>query len=142
MALAAESAQPGSNDEVAIRALEDKARLAVLTSDIAALEELWSESFIVNNPENQILANRTAVLDRVHQGQIHYSKFEREIEAIRFAGDIAIVMGAETVLAAGAAEDQVVHRRFTNVWRREGSTWRAIARHANVIPRIHTIDDR
>ena len=27
-----------------------------------------------------------------------------------------------------------VHRRFTNVWKKEGDTWRLWARHANIIP--------
>jgi hypothetical protein len=46
-------------------------------------------------------------------------------------------MGAETVRPIGKAPlaGQTVKRRFTNIWSREGGTWRLIARHANVIPR-------
>lgn len=119
-----------------IRSLEEQERLAVLNEDVAALERLWAEQFIVNNPQNEISADRGAVLDRVRRGLIRYSKFERRIEAIRFDADIAIVMGSETVVpksgAAGAS--QPVHRRFTNIWRKTGTTWREIARHANVVP--------
>lgn len=132
---AAQSPEPLSTDEETIRSLEERERIAVLNEDVAALERLWAEQFIVNNPQNEISANREAVLDRVRRGLIRYSKFERQIEAIRFNGDIAIVMGSETVVpkSDAATPRQPVHRRFTNIWRKTGATWRAIARHANVI---------
>ena len=69
------------------------------------------------------------------RGLIRYTSFERTVEAIRINGDVAIVMGAETVVPKGEAPraGQTVHRRFTTIWAKDGSTWRAIARHANVI---------
>ena len=110
--------------------------MAVLKEDVAALERLWSAQFIVNNPQNEISADRNAVIDRVKRGLIRYSQFDRRIEAIRFNEDIAIVMGSETVVRKGDAAKpaQAVHRRFTNIWRRSGTTWHMIARHANVVP--------
>jgi ketosteroid isomerase-like protein len=124
-----------SSEERTIRSLEEQERMAVLNEDVAALERLWAEDFIVNNPQNEISADRNAVLDRVRRGLIRYSKFERQIEAIRFNDDIAIVMGSETVVPKSNAADsnRAVRRRFTNIWRKTGATWRAIARHANAI---------
>jgi ketosteroid isomerase-like protein len=121
--------------EDTIRALEEQERLAVLKEDVPALEKLWSENLVVNNPQNEISPNRGAVLDRVKHGLIRYSQFERRIEAIRVDGDFAIVMGSETVVRkddTGSAAAPV-NRRFTNVWKRSGKAWRMIARHANVI---------
>lgn len=130
------SAAPAGNED-AIRGMEEQERTAVLREDVPALERLWSEQLIVNNPQNEISADRTAVLDRVKRGLIRYSQFDRQIEAIRFSDDIAIVMGSETVVrkvdAAGGAQPPI-RRRFTNVWRLSGGTWRMIARHANVVP--------
>jgi ketosteroid isomerase-like protein len=125
-----------SADERTIRSLEEQERMAVLNEDTAALERLWADEFIVNNPQNEISADRSAVLDRVKRGLIRYSTFERRIEAIRFNGDIAIVMGAETVVSKSGpgGSAPAVQRRFTNIWKRTGQTWRTIARHANVIP--------
>jgi phage shock protein E len=121
------------SEENAIRSLEEQERTAVLKEDVQALERLWSEQLIVNNPQNEISADRGVVLDRVKRGLISYSKFERRIESIRFNEDLAIVMGSETVVRKGDKAN-AVHRRFTNIWRKSGSTWRMIARHANVIP--------
>jgi ketosteroid isomerase-like protein len=129
------SEAPPTTDEKAIRSLEEQERVAVLNGDVPALEKVWSDQFIVNNPQNAISADRAVVLDRVKRGLISYSAFERRIEAIRFHDDIAIVMGSETVVSKGEAPraNQTVNRRFTNIWKRLGSTWRMIARHANVV---------
>ncbi len=107
----------------------------MLNGDVPALEKLWSDQFIVNNPQNAISADRAVVLDRVKRGLISYSAFERRIESIRFSDDIAIVMGSETVVSKGNAPraNQTVNRRFTNIWKRLGTTWRMIARHASVV---------
>jgi ketosteroid isomerase-like protein len=123
--------------EATVRALDDQERLAALNQDYAALERLWSEHVIVNAPLNQILPNRSALLDHFRKGMTTRSSFERSIEQVRVDGDMAIVMGAETIKPIGNAPraGQTVHRRFTNIWKKEGGTWRLWARHANnVIP--------
>jgi ketosteroid isomerase-like protein len=132
----ADRAGATSTKEGTIRSLEEEERMAVLNEDVAALERLWSDHFIVNNPQNQISPDRNAVLDRVKRGLIRYSQFDRRIEAIRFNEDIAIVMGSESVVPKGDAANppQAVHRRFTNIWRQSGTTWRMIARHATIVP--------
>ena len=119
--------------EKEIRALEERERMAVLKEDIPALEKLWSKQFIVNNPQNEISADRGAVFDRIKKGLISYAQFDRKIESIKFSDDIAIVMGSETVLRKGDTQAQALQRRFTNIWKKSGTTWQMIARHANVI---------
>jgi hypothetical protein len=103
---------------------------------VQALERLWSEQLIVNTPQSDISAERSVVLDRIKRGLIRYSQFDREIEAIRFSDNIAIVMGSETIVRkVDAAETpKPVRRRFTNIWRQSTQGWRMIARHANVVP--------
>jgi ketosteroid isomerase-like protein len=122
--------------EATIRALDDQERLAALNQDYSALERFWSEHFIVNAPTNQVLPNRNAVLNHFRKGMTTRSSYERSIEHVRVDGDIALVMGAETLKPTGSAPlaGQTVHRRFTNIWKKEGGAWRLWARHANVIP--------
>ncbi|MBA4158000.1 MAG: nuclear transport factor 2 family protein [Gemmatimonadetes bacterium] len=122
--------------EATIRALEEQATTAVLERDTVTLRRLWSDQFMVNAPNNRVAPNRSVVLDLMRQGVIHYSSFERSIEQIRVHGDIAIVMGAETVRPIGNAPlaGQTVQRRFTHLWKKEGGTWRVMARHANIAP--------
>lgn len=127
----------GTPDDSVIRDLEEQERVAVLNRDSQALQRLWAEEFIVNAPMNQISPNRAVVLDLMRQGRIHYSTLERRIEQLRVTGDLAIVMGGETVqpIATAAGAPPPVQRRFTHIWRREAGAWRLIARHANnVLP--------
>ena len=125
-----------STDEETIRSLDDQERTAVLNQDLSTLERLWSDQFTVNAPSNQVVVGKRNVLALVQRGQIRYSSFDRKIEFIRVDGDIAIVMGAETVQPMGDAPmaGQRVQRRFTHIWKQEATTWRLIARHANVLP--------
>ncbi len=88
---------------------------------------------MVNAPSNQIAPNRSHVLEIFRRGFAHYSAFARRIEEIRIHGDIGIVMGGETIQPTGNAPraGETIERRFTHVWRHDGSTWKLIARHAN-----------
>jgi ketosteroid isomerase-like protein len=124
-----------TSEEDTIRHLEEQERQAIFNEDVGALERLWSEEFIVNNPQNKITTSREDALGLVKRGLIRYAAFERKIEAIRFHNDIAIVMGAETVEPIGDTPraGATVERRYTNIWRKKDVTWRMIARHANVI---------
>ena len=135
-------AQARSPEEQAVLALDDQERLAALKRDVPALERLWSDQFVVNAPNNQVVVGKRAVLDTfVGTGVINFSSFERQIEFVRHDGDLVFIMGLETVRpltdapAAGLVAGQAIQRRFTNIWKREGNTWRLFARHANVIPR-------
>lgn len=123
--------------ETTIRLLEEQERIGVLNRDTAALLQVWSEQLIVNTPSNQISSDRGAVLNLMRQGLINYSVFERRIERVRVDGDIAIVMGGETIQPIGNAPQagQTVHRRFTHIWKKETGSWRLVARHANTITR-------
>jgi hypothetical protein len=119
-----------------IRSLEEQERTAVLAEDVPALERLWSPHLIVNTPQNELSTDRTVVFDRIRRGLIRYARFDRHIESIRIDGDVALVMGSETVVrkADDPAGNAPVHRRFTNIWKKTGTTWHVIARHASVIP--------
>lgn len=123
-----------------VRALDDEERIAALHRDLPALQRLWSDQFVVNAPNNQVVVGKQAVLDTfVRSGVINFSRFERSIELARVDGDIVTLMGLETLQpvadapAAGLRAGQITTRRFTNIWKREGDTWRLFIRHANVI---------
>ena len=127
---------PGSAsaNEETVRSLDDQERKAVLSRNYAPLEHLWCEQFTVNAPTNNVVVGRHNVLTAV-QRHANYSSFERRIEFLRIDGDIAIIMGAETVQPIGDAPlaGKTVERRFTHIWKRDGETWCLIARQATVV---------
>lgn len=126
--------------ENVVRKLDDQERAGALARDVSALQRLWSEHFTVNAPNNQVVVGRQAVLDTfVGAGVINFSTFERHIEFVRVDGSFVFIMGLETLVpladapAAGLVAGRQTKRRFTNIWKNEGGTWRLFARHANVI---------
>ena len=130
-----------SNEEL-VRSLDDQERVSALSRDVPALERLWSDHFVVNAPNNQVVIGRQENLDTfVRGGVINFSSFERTIEFGGVDGDFGVLMGLETVVprtdvpSAGLVAGQVIRRRFTNIWKNEGGTWRLYWRHANVILR-------
>jgi hypothetical protein len=134
--------QDRRTDQEIVCSLDDQERLAALHRDIPALERLWSEEFVVNAPNNEVVLGRDAVLDTfVRAGIINFSSFEREIEFVRVDGAFVILMGLETVQpissspSAGLLAGQVITRRFTNIWKNEAGTWRLAIRHANAFKR-------
>jgi ketosteroid isomerase-like protein len=130
------SQESASGEEAAIRSLEERVTSGLLRRDTLALMQLWSQHFVVNAPANRVAPNRRAVFDLIGRGLIHYSSFESTIEFIRVDGDLAIVMGAETVRPTGKAPfaGQTVKRRFTHIWKKDDG-WRLVARHANILAR-------
>ena len=107
---------------------------AVLSSDMTKLEDLWSESLVVNNPANSVM-QRTQVLEHVRTGIIKYTSFERSVEASTVIDDIGIIMGQEVVTPAPGAPlaGKTVTRRFTNVWSSSRGVWKLVGRQATVI---------
>lgn len=131
------NAQPTSKTEAAIRKLEQAVVTAILNADSNTLKQLWAPEFLVNNPRNNISANRDAVLQTQKAGMIDYSRFERVIEQMQFQKKMVICMGHETFVSRndipGARAGQVYQRRFTNIWMKKKGRWQQVARHASII---------
>jgi ketosteroid isomerase-like protein len=132
----AQTRNPDS-DEAVIRSLEKRVTAGVLRRDTVALRSLWSEHFMVNSPRGVVAPNRRTVFDLIHQGTISYASFESTIEHLRVDGDVAIVMGSETVRPTRNAPlaGQTVQRRFTHIWQKQGDQWLVLARHAHIVGR-------
>jgi hypothetical protein len=121
-------------DEGVIRKLEKMERQAILKSDTVQLSILMSKQIVVQNPENTIVGFQQ-ILNRIRNGKISYSSFERNIEKISFVNGIAVVMGLETLVPQGDTRDagKTVKRRFTNIWTKEKESWKLTARQATIV---------
>jgi len=113
-----------------ITALEHDANRAFLERDLVQLDALFSDALVVNSPINRINDKR-AILELLGAGAIGHVESTIRHELMRRDGELVVVMGADSVRNTPA--DPLLHRRFTNVWRREGERWRLYIRHANVI---------
>ena len=114
-----------------VRAVEDEARRAFVKRDIATLDRLWSDGFMVNSPLNTV-SPKALVLELLRSGRIGHIRFDATIEHMARHGDLVVVMGGETVVDRPG--EPTVRRRFSHVWRREDGGWRTLVRHANMVP--------
>ena len=116
--------------EAEIRAREEALRTAFLAADIAALDTLFADDYIVNSPLQRVL-DKPRLLELLRTGRIRHSAFEVEIEHVSRQGEVVVVMGRDSVV--DPPDGTRSHRRFTNIWRHDGGMWRSIARHAHVV---------
>ena len=115
-----------------IRAREEALRVALLTANIRALDELMTDDYIVNASSNKVLA-KSLLLQLLETGRLRHLSFESRIETMQRHGDTVVVMGGDRVVDG---PDRVCStRRFTNLWQLTDGRWRATARHAHVVTR-------
>jgi ketosteroid isomerase-like protein len=127
----ASSADQHTDPAIAVvTALEKENARAFVAGDIERLDELWSDSLLVNSPVNRV-HDKQRVLELLRNGVITHVLLENDIEAIRREGDTVTVMGSEVV--RDKPDSPILRRRYTNLWRREGETWRIFIRHANIV---------
>ena len=125
----------GAQDpETEIRKLEEEAKEAIFKKDTVAFSKLYAPGFVVNSPANKVETFQD-VLVRMRSGGIDRSTFEKNIERITFADNIAIVMGNEIVVPKGRAANagMTTKRRYTNIWAKTKDSWQLVARQSTII---------
>lgn len=129
------AAAQSTGAEASLRAASANEVRDFLKADAKALAGLWAETFVVTNPLNQLVA-KPQVLKMVASGMLRFTSYERTIEYVHTYGDVAILVGAETVLWSGSMPlaGKTSHLRYTAVWRHSGGKWLEVARHANIVP--------
>ena len=115
-----------------ILAREEENRVAFLAGDVAVLDRLWTDDFLVNSPIN-VVNDKRRTLSLLEAGRVRHTSMAVDIEHLARHGDVVVVMGSDRV--TDGPDGTVSHRRFTNLWRLDGGAWRCFARHANVIAR-------
>lgn len=129
------NAAADENKEQEIRKLSAEEVNAFLKNDRESMARLWSDDMVVTNPLNKFVTGQQ-VLAMVDSGFLVITSFDRQIEYLRFYGDIAVVAGSETVVWGGKMPNagKTEHLRFTAVWMKQAGRWQEIARHANIVP--------
>ncbi len=122
-----------ADTESEIKRLEQMEVQAILKKDTVTLLKLWDKDYVVNAPGNKINFAGKTTLDRPVLKRSRTS-FTRDIEQIIVRGNIVFSMGSETVVTGNEIDvEQIVKRRYTNIWIKQDDSWKLVARHANVI---------
>ena len=123
-----------NRDETEIRKLEEEAKEAFLKKDTITLLKLYSPNVVFNSPANKVETFRE-ILAKIKRGGSDRESFERIIERITFADNIAIVMGNETIKPTGQAPNagKTVKRRYTDIWMKMETSWKLVARQSTIV---------
>jgi hypothetical protein len=127
---------PSASDPRIVAAMDARSRLAVamLASDVAAIEALMAPALIVNAPINKVV-DRSNILGRLKSGQLSYQpEFEDNIEFVGVRRDFVVIMSEEVVrpIANTPNAGKVVRRRSTDIWQEIDGAWRLSVRQATV----------
>lgn len=113
---------------------EERLRLAMLASDVSALDELLAPDLVFTNHLGQRL-DKEADLSAHQSGALTISALEPSDQQIRFVGDnIAIVSVRVHISGKYAGQPAGGEFRFTRVWAQSpDNAWRVAAAHAGVV---------
>lgn len=143
--LATGSALVGAQDSSAVTqvlALQDRINDAALKGNGAVFEEVLSPDFVTNPPSNRV-ARRGDLIALFSSGRVVYTSITATVDfAEQLGEDLVVVMGTESTTQSAMPADAglganvtaaPLHRRYTNVYRREQGAWKLLVKQSTPI---------
>jgi ABC-type sugar transport system substrate-binding protein len=124
-------ADPAVQEVLKLRA---KGIAAIITTGPTADSERYSSTFVANTPANSIVTGPQMIKN--FGAGFSYKAVEQHLDYAGSHGpDVVVLMGEEVVVPGAGSPNagKRIHRRFTDVFRKENGEWRYDLRHANVI---------
>lgn len=119
-----------------IRALDRHNADVLVRNDTAALQVYLAPDFLLNTSGNTVSFGAGRIVAAIRSGRLRYTRFEVVTDTVYFPKKrTAISMGSETAVfgSEGPLQGAVQKRRYTNIWVKEGRTWKLKARHSSII---------
>lgn len=132
------AADPWDSDPAVQEVLKlRRAAIAAMTTTGATAEsERYSSTFVANTPGNAVVKGEQ-MRRAFASGSVSYAAVEMKLDYAGSHGpDMVVLMGEEVVVPGPAAVRDAgkrIHRRFTDIFRKENGEWRHDVRHSNVI---------
>lgn len=135
LALLAGCASAPRTEDVAtrIRALEQQQAQAAIDRNRAQLDRIFAPDFQIVNPSGAV-ASKDELLALLLGGTSPYKSAVYQTDTVRVYRDVVVTTGLEVVVPnTGPQAGQIVRRRISQVWKREGGDWRLAYRHATIV---------
>jgi ketosteroid isomerase-like protein len=140
VAPSAAAAQGASSDtlvsiaEAELRRVDFEQAQIVQSGDPDAMAALLHPAYTAHLANGQ-MSGRDQTLELVRRGLLAREKFQRTQEKVLLAGGVGIVMGIDRLEAPPPlATRGERNRRYTNIYVKEASRWRLLARHFHLLP--------
>lgn len=116
-----------------INQAEEQLRLAMISSDIEALNLLISDDLVFTNHLGLVLTKSDDLA--AHQsGDVVINSLQLSDQIIRFAGDAIVISTHAKIEGSYKGEASGGDFRFTRVWQKKTDSWQVIAGHASLSP--------
>ena len=112
--------------EEQIKKMEKERAAAVVKADVATLEGLTSDDYILINANGQ-LSNKAETMNNIKTGVIKLTSNEVSDMKVRVYGDTAIVTGKSTAKGTIAGRELKGPVLFTRVYVKKDGTWKSVA---------------
>src|SRR6266446_3430731 len=114
-----------------VLAAEDKWNAAYKRGDIATMESLLADDFIITLEDGSTFSKSGYI---AHNGDptIHIETTEMSGVSVRVHGNTAVVTGAYHEKGTSKGKPYEYHDRFTDVWMNTNGTWQVIASHYSI----------
>ncbi len=115
-----------------ILAVEEKLKLAMLSSDVDALDELLSPGLIFTNHLGQVISKQND-LEAHRKGDFKINKLSLSDQVMKFSGEVAIVSVLTNISGSYKGQPTSANFRFTRVWGKESGAWQISAGHSSLV---------
>ena len=133
---AAEKPAPASTVEQELLKLEREWLDAYTNRDVAAMERIEADDFIITFP-NGSMSNKAQQVEMLKRaaGAGSPPQFRTEDTRVRFIGDDVAILSGVVVGQYQVNGKEVVERsRYTDVWAKRGGRWQVVSSHLSTIP--------
>jgi len=111
---------------------EESLKLAMISSDIEALNQLLSNDLVFTNHMGQLLSKSDDITAH-KQGDFKISTLSLSEQIIKAVGKVVIVSAHAKIVGSYKGELTSGNFRFTRVWEKFDSKWQVLAGHASTV---------
>lgn len=115
-----------------IQVAEEKLRVAMLCSDLAALDSLLSDKLIFTNHLGQVIS-KADDLDGHRKGDLNIQALSLSQQQILLVAELAIVSVHAAISGSFKGMPATGYFRFTRVWENKNSQWQVVAGHSSLV---------
>ena len=120
--------KPGDSASSKLIALENKFNAAYKSGDIAVMNSLLAEDFIITVEDGSTLSKSGYIADN-GRPDFHVEISDLSGLSVRMHGNTAVVTGAYHEKGISKGQPYEYHDRFTDVWMNISGRWQIIASH-------------
>lgn len=134
-ARSAEQSAPPAAPTESVEQLENDRVAALLRGDVAFIERVYSDDYVVNSA-NGMTRNKAQVIADIKSGVQSFESMSHRDVRVRVYGDTTIVTGHTILKGQYKGQPSLSPTTFTRVYAKLGGQWRLVANTSSVFTEV------